>query len=214
MLLFNVFGTAGVVHASGDRADLTSGIFKPDDAGYSHPWRIDVDSVFGAQVIANIASQLSATVQLSTSCFEGAIVTLISRIRILAVSAALALAGTTATADVVAIVSVKSSITTLSKPQMADIFLGRVSRFPNGSHAVPIDQVEGSAAREEFYAKLAGRSAAQMKAYWSKIIFTGRGQPPKEVSDSAAIKKQIAEDAAAIGYLDRSQVDDSVRVIL
>jgi ABC-type phosphate transport system substrate-binding protein len=137
----------------------------------------------------------------------------IGRARLIFIALALSLASHSATADVVAVVSAKSAITTLSKSQMADIFLGRVNRFPNGSPAVPIDQAEGSAAREEFYAKMAGKSAAQMKAYWSKIIFTGRGQPPKEVPNGVEMKKRIFENPAAIGYIDANLLDDSVRVI-
>jgi hypothetical protein len=52
-----------------------------------------------------------------------------------------------------------------------------------------------------------------MKAYWAKIIFTGRGQPPQEVRSSAELKKRIAQDPAAIGYIDESLLDDSVRVV-
>jgi ABC-type phosphate transport system substrate-binding protein len=137
----------------------------------------------------------------------------IGRARLTFIALALSLASHSATADVVAVVSAKSAITTLSKSQMADIFLGRVNRFPNGSPAVPIDQAEGSAAREEFYAKMAGKSAAQMKAYWSKIIFTGRGRPPKEVPNGVEMKKQIFENPAAIGYIDANLLDGSVRVI-
>jgi ABC-type phosphate transport system substrate-binding protein len=91
--------------------------------------------------------------------------------------------------------------------------LGKASRFPDGSQAIPIDQAEGSAVRDEFYDKVAGRSAAQIKAYWSKIIFTGRGQPPPSVSNNVEMKKRIGENPAAIGYIDRSMVDDSVRVV-
>lgn len=122
--------------------------------------------------------------------------------------------GVPAAADVVAVVSSKSSVTALSKNQIVDIFLGKASRFPDGEQAVPIDQGEGSPARDEFYARFTGKSAAQIKAHWSKIIFTGRGQPPKEVANSAEVKKHVVEDPKAIGYIERSFVDDSVRVLL
>jgi ABC-type phosphate transport system substrate-binding protein len=105
-------------------------------------------------------------------------------------------------------------VTTLSKNQVVDIFLGKTSRFPDGSPAVPIDQVEASAARDEFYASFVGKSPAQLKAYWSKIIFTGRGQPPKEVSSSAEVKKLIAGNPNAIGYIEQNMVDGSVKVLL
>jgi ABC-type phosphate transport system substrate-binding protein len=131
-----------------------------------------------------------------------------------AIGLALSLASHSVLADVVAVVSAKSTVTTLSRSQVTDIFLGRASRFPNGVQAVPIDQADGSIARDEFYAKLAGKTAAQLKAYWSKIIFTGRGQPPPVVTNSVELKKRLAANPAAIGYMEQDLVDDSVRVVL
>jgi ABC-type phosphate transport system substrate-binding protein len=101
----------------------------------------------------------------------------------------------------------------LSKAQVEDLFLGKTIRFPDGAIAVAIDQAEGSAVRDEFYDKIFGKSAAQIKAYWSKIIFTGRGQPPPTVSSASEMKKRISENPAAIGYIDSSMVDDSLRVV-
>jgi ABC-type phosphate transport system substrate-binding protein len=143
----------------------------------------------------------------------GSIMTLINRIGLVAIAVALSLSGAVVKADVVAVVSARSPIIALDKSQVADIFLGKASRFPNGLQAVPIDQAEGSAVRDEFYGKVVGKTAAQIKAYWSKIIFTGRGQPPPSVSNSIEMKKRISDNPAAIGYIDRSLVDDSVRVV-
>jgi ABC-type phosphate transport system substrate-binding protein len=118
-----------------------------------------------------------------------------------------------AQADIVAVVSAESSITRLSTGQLADIFLGKVSRFPDGSLAVPVDLSDGSAERDQFYAKLTGKSPAQIKAYWSKIIFTGRGQPPKAVQNGSDMKTYVAANIDAIGYMDSTMVDNSVRVL-
>jgi ABC-type phosphate transport system substrate-binding protein len=118
----------------------------------------------------------------------------------------------TARSDVVAVVSAKSAITVLNKSQVADIFLGKVTSFPGGGLATPIDQ-EGRLIREQFYAMLVDQSPAQIKAYWSKIIFTGRGRPPQEVADSVEMKKILAVNPGAIGYLDTHDVDASVRVL-
>lgn len=139
--------------------------------------------------------------------------TIFKRGGLVVVGLALSLSSTVIQADVVAIVSVRSSVTALDKTQVADIFLGKESHFPNGVNAVPIDQAEGSAVRDEFYAKIAGETAAQIKAYWSKIIFTGRGQPPPSVSNDIEMKKRISKNPDAIGYIDRSSVDKSVRVV-
>ncbi|MDP3846612.1 MAG: phosphate ABC transporter substrate-binding protein [Pseudomonas sp.] len=116
-------------------------------------------------------------------------------------------------ADIVAVVPTASPVQTLSNNQVADIFLGKTSRFPTGGHAIPIDQVEDSPQRDAFYMKFTGKSAAQLKAHWLKIIFTGRGQPPRAVSNSAEVKKLVAQNPNAIGYIDSKDVDDSVRVL-
>jgi ABC-type phosphate transport system substrate-binding protein len=115
--------------------------------------------------------------------------------------------------DVVPVVSARSPVTSLSSSQVADIFLGKTARFPDGTQAVPIDLDEDSPARERFYARYTGKSPAQVKAHWSKLVFTGRGQPPRQAASSAEARKLIAENPSAIGYIDSSQVDSSVRVL-
>jgi ABC-type phosphate transport system substrate-binding protein len=140
---------------------------------------------------------------------------LLNRIRwtIIGLGLCLAMAGA-GEADVVVVVSSKSAVSTLSKDQVTDIFLGKTARFPNGAPAVPMDQVEGSAARDEFYATFANKSPAQIKAHWTKIIFTGRGQPPKSVSNSVEVRKLIAANPQAISYIERSALDSTVKVLV
>jgi ABC-type phosphate transport system substrate-binding protein len=140
-------------------------------------------------------------------------VTTLSRTALLPLLMAAALVHGTSAADVVAVVSAKSTVGTLSKSQVADIFLGRVNRFPDGAAAIPIDQPEGSDTRNQFYEIFAGKSPAQIKAFWSKIVFTGRGQPPKAVADGAELKRLIAANPTAIGYIEASQVDSTVRAL-
>ena len=136
-----------------------------------------------------------------------------SRPGLAAIGLALSLNCSASLADVVAVVSVKSPVTYLSKEQIADIFLCKTTLFPNGKLAIPIDQAEGSASRDEFYLKFTAKSYAQVKAYWSKLIFTGRGRPPKELLNDSEIKKQIAENPNEIGYIQRNMADSSVRIL-
>jgi ABC-type phosphate transport system substrate-binding protein len=121
--------------------------------------------------------------------------------------------GIAVAADVVAVVSVKSPVAVLTKAQVADIFLGKADHYPDGSRAVPIDMAEGSPARDDFYIKYAGKSPAQVKAHWSKIIFTGRGRPPVEAANPAELKKRLAENTGAIGYIEPSRVDVTLKPV-
>lgn len=115
--------------------------------------------------------------------------------------------------DIVVVVSAENPAMEISRLHLADLYLGRTTRFPNGEAAEPVDQRSGSKARDAFYERYVGRSAAEIKAHWSKIIFTGRGRPPREERDCTAVKRYVVEHPRAIGYIERSRVDDSVRVV-
>ncbi len=116
--------------------------------------------------------------------------------------------------ELVVIVSAKSPIATLRAEQVADIFLGQIANFPGGAEAVALDQRIGSPERDEFYAKVAAKTPPLIKAYWTKMIFTGRGQPPKEVPGSAAVRKLVADNPTLIGYIDKAALDPSVKAVL
>jgi ABC-type phosphate transport system substrate-binding protein len=117
------------------------------------------------------------------------------------------------TQDVVVVVSADSPLLALSRGELTDIFLGRTARFPDGRSAVPLDQRDGSSARAEFYSAYLGRSPAQIKAHWSKAIFTGRGSPPRAVPESSQLRARVASDPSSIGYLPRDQVDAALRIV-
>src|SRR5690606_5537624 len=89
------------------------------------------------------------------------------------------------------------------------IFTGKTKTFPSGAAATPLNQPEASSLREAFETSVLKKNASQMKAYWSKLIFTGKGNPRADM-DAAAVKAKVASVASAIGYIDASEVDASV----
>lgn len=127
--------------------------------------------------------------------------------------AALALAGA-ARAEVVVIVAKGNPLPALSAEQVAQIFMGASNAFPGGAAATPLDQPEGSAVRDEFLAKVLDKNAAQFKAVWSRLIFSGKGTKPRTLAGSADVKKAVAADPAAIGFIERSALDDTVKAVL
>lgn len=112
-----------------------------------------------------------------------------------------------AMAEVVVVVNPKAAESTMSKAQVAQFFLGKSTAM------TPIDQADASPIRAEFYKKVADKDAGQVKALWSKLVFTGKATMPKEVADSAAVKAAVAANPKAIGYIDKSAVDGSVKVV-
>lgn len=133
---------------------------------------------------------------------------------ILATGAELRATPTTVRADtVVVVVSASSEVSEVSRLHLADLYLGRTARFENGDPAEPIDLAPGTATRGSFYGQYLGRTPAEIKAHWSKIIFTGRGRPPPDVPTDAAMVRLVAGNPHAIGYVEHHLVDSSVRVV-
>lgn len=116
-------------------------------------------------------------------------------------------------ADVVVIVSARSPVTRISSAQIANIFLGKIGIFQNGSKAIPIDQAEGSEVRDEFYSKIVNKTPSQLNAYWAKAIFSGDSFPPKILDGSIAVRRSVANNTNAIGYIDKNEVDGTVRIV-
>jgi len=132
----------------------------------------------------------------------------------LALGLSLGLACAHASAELVVVVSSRNPAQSINADQVAAIFLGQSARFPDGALAVPIDQRLGQDGRLLFYRQVAGKTPALLKAHWSKMVFTGRGQPPREAFDDASVRRLVAENPSMIGYIDRSALDASVRAVL
>ena len=113
-----------------------------------------------------------------------------------------------AAAEIVVVVNPANPATRMLNDQAAQFFLGKSNVF------TPVDQGKESPIRREFYQKIASKSLSQVEGIWAKIEFSGKGATPKSFSSDAAVKKAVAADVAAIGYIDKASVDASVKVIL
>jgi ABC-type phosphate transport system substrate-binding protein len=124
-----------------------------------------------------------------------------------ALAAAVLAASAPAMAEVVVVVNPKAAEAAMTKEQVAQFFLGKSSAM------TPVDQPEDAPIRGEFYKKVTDKDASQAKALWSKLVFTGKATMPKEVPNSAAVKALVAGNPKAIGYMEKSAVDASVKVV-
>ncbi len=113
----------------------------------------------------------------------------------------------------VAVIVHPSVKATASEKEISRIFLGKSKSLPGGHKVVPVSLSEGNATRDEFNEKIIGKSDSQLKSYWSKLIFTGKGQPPKEFDSDADVISQVSSDPESIGYIDSASVTDGVSVI-
>lgn len=125
-----------------------------------------------------------------------------------------ALLAQTGGAQVAVVVGAHSAATALTTEQAAGLFLGKLDQLPGVGTAQLLDQPESAAVRELFYTKATGKSAAQVKAVWSRLVFSGKATPPKEVANSTTVKKLVANNPNTVGYIEKSEIDASVKVLL
>lgn len=115
-------------------------------------------------------------------------------------------------ADVAVIVH-PSNGAALDDDAISKLFLGQTKTFPSGGEATPIDQKEGNPVREDFGNKVLKKNPAQLKALWARQIFTGGAKPPKELDGDDAVVKFVASTPGAIGYVDASKANSTVKVV-
>ncbi len=102
----------------------------------------------------------------------------------------------------------------LSPKDIQRIFLGQSKSFSNNLPVIPVDQPIGMDIRKKFSEKLLKKSNQQIKAYWARQIFTGKGLPPKELTPARLVKEFVAQNKNAIGYIDADLLDTSVKKAL
>jgi ABC-type phosphate transport system substrate-binding protein len=101
----------------------------------------------------------------------------------------------------------------LTRQELSAIFLGRKTTWPNGTKAVPIDQVESSAVREAFSRAVHGRKPSAVKSYWLQVLFSGRGVPPVEKASDDQVLEGVRSRPGAIGYVSAAVRVDGVKVL-
>lgn len=114
--------------------------------------------------------------------------------------------GTLAQAEVAVIVNAGAS-SAPTQSEVANIFLGK----DNSLKAV--DQASWNPTKDKFYTAITNKNESQLRAYWSGMVFTGKGQPLPSVADDGAVIARVSSQADAIGYVDKTTVNDKVKVL-
>ena len=109
------------------------------------------------------------------------------------------------------IVNPASGVDSMSREEVSHLFLGRIKHLSPGVTAVVIDSTPQ---REAFYQSLVGRGITEIDAYWARLRFSGRTQPPLRLGDANAVLERVAHERGAIGYVDSALVDRRVKTVL
>lgn len=130
------------------------------------------------------------------------------------IGALIALSSQLAFSGDVVVIGNKDNAAAVDKAFVAKIYTGEAKSWPDGAPVVAFDQAEDSPARAAFLSEVVGKTPANMKSLWAQNIFSGKGLPPKPVGGDDDVKKAVAGNKNAIGYVKAASVDASVRVLV
>ncbi len=113
----------------------------------------------------------------------------------------------------VVVIAHPSNNNSFSKEELEALFMVKKSSFADGAKATAYYLSADDTVRHQFDEKVLGKSSSQLKAYWSKLVFTGKGTPPPELGNSAEAVAKVAAEPSAIAYVDKAAVKDGVKVV-
>lgn len=111
--------------------------------------------------------------------------------------------------SIVVIVNKENPVDNASLADLARIYNGTKTRWPDGSQILAIDRPEDASIRAAFYRIV-------LRAEPGKVFYqTGSPVPFKTLHQQSAMgtKRLVARMANAIGYIYRTELDDSVKAL-
>lgn len=132
---------------------------------------------------------------------------------LLSLSICLSVASTTALAQIVVIVNPANPYSDISKKELSKIFKQKRKTWKNKGVIHVVQLPKEHPLREEFSKKVLKMSSEALEKYYFKKALSGKGQPPKILSSPSEVKSYVSGNENAIGYIDASDVDTSVKIL-
>jgi hypothetical protein len=123
----------------------------------------------------------------------------------------LALSGSTSERTFAVIVHKSNKFDTLNRSKVAAMFMGKISRWPWGAEAIPIDLRDSAAIKSVFVKTVLKSSLEELNVYWIDQKITRNVNPPLQAIDALAAKLQVASKPGAIAYIPSEMVDATVK---
>jgi hypothetical protein len=120
---------------------------------------------------------------------------------------------TAAASGVQLVTSAKGAVNVLSREEATQLLLGHRNRLNDGTPVTLIDLPSGQI-RARLYQILTGKNPVQVRANWSRLVFSGRVRPPLEASNENEALEWLINTPNAIGYLPSAVNDKRIKVLL
>jgi ABC-type phosphate transport system substrate-binding protein len=108
----------------------------------------------------------------------------------------------------------KDNMDSMDSDYIKRIFLGKLKGFPSSAQAIPLVLSVENSTHEVFINTFLNKSQTQYSAFWSRLVFTGKGTPPKPVDNERDMINLVSNNPNLIGFVDSQNVTSDVRVVI
>jgi len=109
------------------------------------------------------------------------------------------------------VVTNTSVVEKLSKSEVKRLFLSKTNKVHNIN--IKVVELSENGEKDKFYKQISGKSKSQLRSYWTRLIFTGKARPPKQVNNMQELLKEMKKSEVIVTYLPKNKVTKQMKIV-
>jgi len=98
----------------------------------------------------------------------------------------------------------------ISAAALKSIYTGRTNYWEGGEHVVIAVLADET---DEALAEVSGMDASEFRTFWQRLVFSGRGEEPRSVTDAGSLVTLVASTRGAIALVPADVPISGVKVL-
>lgn len=113
--------------------------------------------------------------------------------------------------DVIVICNKSVAINSITKDDMERIYLGQKNLWDGGGKIEPV--MLQNELTDNFLTTYVGKNSTTFGNYWKKMLFSGKGNGPKQFTKPKEVVDYVASTQGAIGFVPSTTNSDTVKIL-
>lgn len=116
-------------------------------------------------------------------------------------------------ADDLVLITQRNSNISISSDHLKRLYFGKIASLPNGRKVTAVVYAKDEEQFQRFTKMFLGRTSQQLRAFWAKQLFTGKGNLPIRVNSLEEMLERVSSSDEYIGYIPIELLHESVEVL-
>ena len=99
------------------------------------------------------------------------------------------------------IVNSANGLSSMTRLEVSNFYLGKANKWPNGTTAMPVDLAGKTPTRRLFSSEVLKKEIEAVESLWQQLIFAGKAIPPPTKPSEAEVVAYVKANPGGIGYI-------------